>query len=645
LETKNVIYRLIFVLLVLESSVIADSQEATEVRKHLIVGPNILVSQDGPFAHAEMMIAANPKDPNNLISVSMTYLGAESVRTYVSVDAGSSWLPTQFDGSADIKGDPQVAFDGDGEAYLVVMSMKKPEHLSVFRSGDGGKNWSFPVKLPVLDHPQIVVDNTNSQFRGSLYIWGLGTDKPNKDHEYVLSLYRSQDQGRTFSGPTAVVRRRQGASTCNPLVLQDGSLILPYYEFDFDRATGSYSSLRVSRLITSSDGGASFSTAREVARYSVPEGQQFARTRRERLVTSLDKSASPRLGVDFDFPRGPQFAADASDFAFKNRLYAVWTDAGGGSNSRVHFSFSRDVGKTWTAPRLLDATVPKTAYQYTPGLSVNYQGVLLVQWFDTRKSSHQNSYDLYCTASVDGGKSFVESKRITSKASFPGSIAHLAPVVVLMGGDKESLTVQYLTVYNTMASGGDYMNIASDATGVFHLLWADSRLGIFQVMTSAVSVGFKKAVDKSAMHLPIGADDIALLCEPAEYDPAKHQITIPVRIKNISSRSIHAPLFVEITSIDVTAVSGRFGIQAPLIKNAINGRTGVGALFSYSEALGDSGELAPGGVSGSVTFILKADSPAQANFQMKIRPVDGDSFMNSNRQRITRGREPKLGTF
>ncbi|MGH9367818.1 MAG: hypothetical protein ACRD3M_09120, partial [Thermoanaerobaculia bacterium] len=72
---------------------LAQSPAVAEKPK-ILVGPNILVSRDGDVAHCETMIAANPKDPKNLLGGSIVMArpdGGAANKPYVSFDGGATW--------------------------------------------------------------------------------------------------------------------------------------------------------------------------------------------------------------------------------------------------------------------------------------------------------------------------------------------------------------------------------------------------------------------------------------------------------------------------------------------------------------------------------------------------------------------------
>src|SRR5258708_5120070 len=118
--------RLIALTLTLALGTITQARVSAQEKPRIIVGPNILVSRDGDVAHCETMIAANPRNPKNLIGGSIVLSrpdGSSVDKPYVSADGGATWsditLPEEMAAGS---GDPQVGFGITGTAYFVGLS-------------------------------------------------------------------------------------------------------------------------------------------------------------------------------------------------------------------------------------------------------------------------------------------------------------------------------------------------------------------------------------------------------------------------------------------------------------------------------------------------------------------------------------------
>lgn len=603
------------------------STRATDAQ--ILVGPNILVSRDGDFPHAESTLAANPTSPKNLIAASMTLSKSDGgwgrSRIYSSQDGGNTWIDGTIplyagDFGRPTTDDPQLAFDPEGTAYFAdtgdELSQDSKVHnrmaLYVYRSENGGKTWLPPTRLPGCDHPQMVVDNTYSRFRGRVYIWAA-------IHANTLGLYRSIDGGKTFTGPTEVVHPQMGGgNTSPPVILSDGTLLLPYYEYLSNSETGGPT--RPIKLVASKDGGITFSAPHDVGLMHVPADGEDVYLKQRLTLNSSDRTG-PRLGGIFDWPGEPPYAVSPAGSRFPDRIYAVWGDTGSG-NSRVFLSYSRDRGVTWSPPRELDANVPTNSYQLMPQVAVNKHGVVGIEWLDTRRSKEQDFYDVYFTASLDGGESFLPGKCITSRPSFPLSTRNITPYPVGTTTKADLIELTLDSVFFSRSVGQDYMGLAIDADGTFHGLWSDNRKGSngnFQLWTAAVRV--QETAESEVQALPrqnkLNLQDIDFILDPIQYNIERHQVVLPVRIHNRTDHELHSPLAVVIKSIEISSYLRSAGFIAPKILNAFNKKSGEGAVIDYSHALGDSNALRSGDVSEAVPWLLEIDEPGQTLFDIK----------------------------
>src|SRR5215469_8560915 len=145
------------------------SAEAPAQTKQILVGPNVLVSRESAYPNVELMLAANPRNPKNLVGAAIvtTPIG-DHCAVYTSIDGGSTWRSVEFPQLPESgTGDPQVAFGVDGTAYFTALGQianeKGERHmvLELFRSSDGGLSWE---RVGVYgfgygdDHPQMAAD-------------------------------------------------------------------------------------------------------------------------------------------------------------------------------------------------------------------------------------------------------------------------------------------------------------------------------------------------------------------------------------------------------------------------------------------------------------------------------------------------------
>jgi hypothetical protein len=92
------------------------------------------------------------------------------------------------------------------------------------------------------------------------------------------------------------------------------------------------------------------------------------------------------------------------------------------------------------------------------------------------------------------------------------------------------------------------------------------------------------------------------------YDEILHEYSMPVQVQNISNRPIYGPVRVTVQQV-IDPYDIEYHRVDPLntfsIKNSSNGKTGAGAVFDFSRALGSLGVLEPGARSESVIWRVR----------------------------------------
>jgi len=594
------------------------SATGTSAAPVIAVGPNIQVSNDGDAAHVEVMAAANPANPLNILGTSITFLKPGSsvmTKTYASVDGGYTWTdavtPEIFaQGSAD----PQVAFGPDGTAYyvsLVNVTLKNIPHdeMMLYRSRDGGRTWSAPfrfgyrAKLGSFDHEQIVVDESSSRFRGRIYIGILYGKYP----AYDVGIVYSSDGGRTFQGPILAASGGKiiGINDANPLVLSDGTLVLPYQDFEFETKKAKKSTYSTIWTVESEDGGRTFSSSRRAERqYSGSYDAAMARSRAGR----------------FDEQTFADFAADPSTGPWRDRIYMVWSDRRTG-NTRAWFAYSDTRGRSWSASKMLDRDTPAWASQYQPEVVVNPDGVVGVAWLDTRDSFRQDRFREYFTASLDGGRTFLRSTPVSSAASFPQGAGNAR--LIPFDNDRATplLGLRFMSAFTRYPAGGDYMGLTADVNGAFHPLWADSRMGTYQLFSAKVQVvpALPSVTGKTAADI---TKKVAVTFGTISFNSSQTTYMIPVQIQNISKQTLYGPL-----TLTVEKTIDPYDIQYDrvdptntfAILNTTNHKPGAGAVFDYSQALGTLDTLEPGARSEAIVWRVRMRVTTQPYFGVRVR--------------------------
>ena len=599
-----------------------QANEAQPISPQISVGPNMLVSHEGDIPHVELLLAANGRDPDNFLGAAIvptTREGDWACKAYVTKDDGATWDDVVFPEQHKTGGaDPQVAFGLHGTAYFATLTTLQDEKgrpkddVAFYRSEDGGETWRKPAYLGSnYDHEVVAVDLTSGKYAGRIYVSVMYFSSVGGTLVYHLGVLRSDDDGRSFVGPVEAAKGSgsTGVNTAsNILVLRDGTLVVPYLDFDSNSVQSKDRTFDNYWVVTSSDGGLTFSSPQKVATNELSRSNQGV--------------ALETFGTA---------AVDNQSNVFPDRLYMAWTAHRSGKY-RIEFSSSSDRGNTWTKPKFVDDVPAASASQYQPVLTVNKQGIVGITWFDTRASKDGSLYDEYFSASIDGGATFLAPVRVSSESSFPLGAGNLR-LIPTGWLAKNELRVTFLNAANRWGAGGDYMGLTADSNGVFRPFWADSRTGTFQVMTSLVHVDLpEKSHAHEAQESEVAeessesrrksetrpepeskveasvSDRIELVFDPTSYDASTQTAQIPIHLKNVSQATIYGPISVQVKSFG-SGTGNVWKENAPEILNANNGKKRDGAIFDYSHAIGSNSRLDSHALSAAVVWKMKLADP------------------------------------
>jgi Neuraminidase (sialidase) len=315
----------------------------------------------------------------------------------------------------------------DGSA-IMVMGGYVPGHddnVWLFRSADGGHTWAEnPLGLEAHhDHPMVIAQDNQ------VYVVSMQAVRNSaKQGRSTVSVVHSQDGAKTFGPPTRVMASNLGYEATGPALLSDGMFVVGFHDHNRPRSNKWLVRPR-SWMVRSADQGRTFS---------------------EPLLVS--ESCESRGGW-------PSAAVDSKD-----RLF--WLCIADKFNG-VLVQRSDDRGESWSEPTR--ANHSETARSFTPSIAVNKNDVIGVSWYEIHD---KNCFDVYFTASLDGGKTFLPEVRVSSAISCPD-------------------TPQNKGVFDpgmTFGAGGDYSGLAATSDGIFHVVWSDARTGIYQLRTASVAV-------------------------------------------------------------------------------------------------------------------------------------------------------------
>ncbi len=418
---------------------------------------SIEVGEDRPveigaagLSTVEPYLTIDPRDPSHLIAgvflverlsdprtpaVRPSIMNCAALTTF---DGGESWLRHDFPERFCL--DPWVAILEDGSA---VFQAQTSGELFQYRSTDGGRSWSEePYGFgDGFDHGTLIVDRSSGPFDGSLYTVAnrfISTD--DGQARGAIFVARSSDGGRTYPDPVELVPSNLFSFPMNPVVLSDGTLVVPFVSFSRPSTEGGVLlDAPPSWVVVSTDGGESFSPPR--------------------YVTDLCARGFPELAVGA--PDGPH----------ADRLYFVCHDL---AHQHVYLHNSDDQGETWSAPVVVNAGSGADPYVQNVAIATNAQGVVAVSWYDARNDPRGyrgtvRCQELFFAASLDGGDAFLSEVGVSSEENCAD-------------------TPENGETGRRWVAGGDYHGLVATPDGTFHLLWADSRAGRYQLRTATMTV-------------------------------------------------------------------------------------------------------------------------------------------------------------
>lgn len=517
----------------------------------LFVGPRTPVNPPNVGYHGEVMAAADPQSPENLMVCGFrtnqkTGTGYEGY-VYQSGDGGKSWNEVLVDASSQWVSEESCTYGPASQAYFVSgvsnTSRGRPLHeygnMHLYRSVDAGNTWGTIQIGPFMDWTSMAVDTGRGPWRNTLYLFAdsVASEKGGwlyEDRSAVLAV-RRESPNLSFSitnGSSSVKTgdRSTARLPAGSIVLNDGSVLTVFSgdgggkEAASNKNKGSFSvEVEISR-----DGGKTL-TKTSVYESSIPSA-----------LGGL--AANPMTG----------------------EIYICWTPQYGEAvesrmmdheESNLMLARSRDGGQTWSV-KTLDTPLHRTL-DVSPGtasLAVNKNGVLGFMWYG------KDWNRVYFGASFDGGGSIAEVVSLTPPLN---SISPNAPQPNLELADERRLMV-YPPVWNDSSRSLDPVKVlafgpnprgvpfgnalVADMAGVFHPIWSEVSNGDAYLWTRTVSLEPPKQRPPLATTLTDISRAVAISITNVRYDQLGNLITFDVTATNKSDLVVAPPLIVQMIS-------------------------------------------------------------------------------------------------
>jgi hypothetical protein len=379
---------------------------------NLQLGPDPAALPSNQRAQAEPHIARDPLNPDILAGTFQEgrYVdgGAIDCGYSISHDGGLSWsralipLLTQVAGGSYYRAtDPVAGFDLKGNIYLNTLGALDSTFdfgaVAISRSTNGGSSFDAPVEIfrqtssslsPDKNWMAINTFSNTPNFGRIVVTWTMFTPTASP----IVRSY-SDDGGKTWSAFAYATPSSYSCQGSQPMFLTNGTLAIVYWNFSSSFASGS----DALELITSTNGGVSFSSAR--------------------LISAVTGYTAPGI-------RQGDFLPSAATDRTNGSMYVVYQATYQGA-PRIMFTKSVNKGTNWSAPKPISDN-PTNSPVFNAAVSVSPDGKLVTATFYDERMNPGQTYllDQFIACSLDGGTNWQPNLRLTTTSTD----ARLAPL-------------------------------------------------------------------------------------------------------------------------------------------------------------------------------------------------------------------------
>ena len=402
----------------------------------------VLVHDDNK-AESEIHAIVNPVDTSNLIVAAIlqdpqNFLSPLQISVYYSSNFGQNWKsstitfnPNPGDGLPVGGGDPVLAYDKNGKAYLswLVLTLNLSSstlHLTLYlsTSTNNGQTWSTPVMVDrgtaeidiitgggggtVVDKQWMATDLSGSAFEGNLYVSYTYFNIVDSVTATSSILLKTKPKDASLFNPAVSVNHNTYAIVQFSSIDVDptGYVHVLFFAGNSDDDIALYHAL-------STDGGASFLPEVQISSLHFPG-----------LATGTSTDSIPGMPTDRLYPC-PHLKAGRTPGV----LFATWSANGIKAQETPGFDVwmakSTDNGAHWGAPVRINQDADPAAQQYYPALTVSPDGILCISYYDRTEDPTGTLTHYRMTYSTDEGASFSPAQKVSTVASDFASIGAL----------------------------------------------------------------------------------------------------------------------------------------------------------------------------------------------------------------------------
>jgi hypothetical protein len=495
--------------------------------------------------------------------------------------------------------DPWVAFNSDGTALFAYLAsdaaFSNSDNLAVSRSTDGGTTWSEPAYVPggIYDR-EFLAEETSGPHAGRIYSIGkINVNRLDGLPFQVIGLSYSSDGAASFSPPHLFVPPDDHDVmyiNAAPVVTRAGKVVIPFVTVI--RPQPSETTLHYSLWVTDS----TLSKPLLITPRIVPKGH-----------------VQQNMSV-------PSSAIDRSGGAYDGRIYLAWT-VPNDDGYAVRVWASPDGGSSWLPPVTVSDNRGPAAH-VNPAVAVDGAGNVAVAWYDRREDPTGNCHQLYLSASVDGGATFVPNStasKVQTCVNAPGNWvpnagARLSSSPTDAPNGAQAQVITLTTPVTRFGNAGETLGLAANPEGGFYAAFIHAPNGVMQLYGLSFSVEHENVppVEQQRSDVDI-TSAVKLDVTDPEVDFAAHQVSIRLRIENTTPRPLRGPF-------TLIAEQVKSGLKDLRVANSENHLTGVGAIWK----IGDFQALPPRALTAPITLRfgfnggvpVAPDGPLQLSFRV-----------------------------
>ncbi len=378
-----------------------EHDEKLDTVSNALHDPNVNISNSGG-AESEVGIAVDPTNRQNVVAVSNDIGDLSKLAVWFSTDGGATWTANFIDenedsfGSGDRRFDPNVAYDSDGNVYVIYSTSGTGNRLVLARSTDGGQNFNQVTTVTTdagTNNLHTAMVTTRADASGAddvLVVWARV--QGNESIEAALSL----DAGATFT------------VTNNNINDALQRTFLPWAEAD---ANGDFAV--VWEVNQGGGAGAIF--------HDTLDGTTLADGANNTVSTiQITDFAAATSKIPAQPDRGLFSVTTVGANRTTGRIFVSYSDRPNTSSNDldVFVRFSDDGGANWSA-RVQVNDDGTTTSQFMPRLAVDHtDGTIYTIWYDARNDATNNQrVNLFGSFSLDGGASWSANHRLSDAES------------------------------------------------------------------------------------------------------------------------------------------------------------------------------------------------------------------------------------